>query len=158
MQNEAPGPSHLQIVRLTAKGLRWRRTGHPWVYRNDLEDLPEIPCGRFGGRDRPGRPLPGPGLLQRRLPHRPADGDRRRRAGRPRLLGGPPQTGPGLSAAGGGRYRRLPPDLRRGGRVSGPGGGLLRRPPGRPDPASGYGAAAAGDHRPAGWRTSLLRR
>ena len=45
MQNEAPGPSHLQIVRLTAKGLRWRRTGHPWVYRNDLEDLPEIPAG-----------------------------------------------------------------------------------------------------------------
>ena len=45
MQNEAPGPSHLQIVRLTAKGLRWRRTGHPWVYRNDLEYLPEIPAG-----------------------------------------------------------------------------------------------------------------
>ena len=45
MKNAAPGPSHLQIVRLTAKGLRWRRTGHPWVYRNDLEDLPEIPAG-----------------------------------------------------------------------------------------------------------------
>jgi 23S rRNA (cytosine1962-C5)-methyltransferase len=45
MQNEAPGPSHLQVVRLTPKGLRWRRTGHPWVYRNDLEDLPEIPAG-----------------------------------------------------------------------------------------------------------------
>ena len=45
MQNAAPGPSLLQTVRLTAKGLRWRRTGHPWVYRNDLEGLPEIPAG-----------------------------------------------------------------------------------------------------------------
>jgi 23S rRNA (cytosine1962-C5)-methyltransferase len=39
-------PSHnLRIVRLTAKGVRWRRTGHPWVYRNDLEGSPEIPPG-----------------------------------------------------------------------------------------------------------------
>ena len=45
MKNGAPGPSHLGMVRLTAKGLRWRRTGHPWVYRNDLEGLPEIPAG-----------------------------------------------------------------------------------------------------------------
>jgi 23S rRNA (cytosine1962-C5)-methyltransferase len=45
MKNGSSGPSHLQVVRLTAKGLRWRRTGHPWVYRNDLEDLPEIPAG-----------------------------------------------------------------------------------------------------------------
>ena len=45
MTKDASGPSHLQVVRLTAKGVRWRRTGHPWVYRNDLEDLPEIPAG-----------------------------------------------------------------------------------------------------------------
>ena len=45
MQNQAPGPSHLPVVRLTPKGLRWRRTGHPWVYRNDLEDVAEIPAG-----------------------------------------------------------------------------------------------------------------
>jgi 23S rRNA (cytosine1962-C5)-methyltransferase len=45
MHNEAPSHSHLPVVRLTAKGLRWRRTGHPWVYRNDLEDLPQIPAG-----------------------------------------------------------------------------------------------------------------
>ena len=45
MKKDASGPSHLQVVRLTAKGLRWRRSGHPWVYRNDLEDLPEIPAG-----------------------------------------------------------------------------------------------------------------
>jgi 23S rRNA (cytosine1962-C5)-methyltransferase len=45
MKNGAPGPCRLQEVRLTAKGLRWRRTGHPWVYRNDLEGFPEIPAG-----------------------------------------------------------------------------------------------------------------
>lgn len=45
MKQDASGPSHLQAVRLTAKGLRWRRTGHPWVYRNDLEFLPNVPAG-----------------------------------------------------------------------------------------------------------------
>ena len=45
MQNETPAPSPLKKVRLTAKGVRWRRTGHPWVYRNDLEGQPEIPPG-----------------------------------------------------------------------------------------------------------------
>ncbi len=30
----------LPEVRLTLKGLRWRRTGHPWIYRNDLKYLP----------------------------------------------------------------------------------------------------------------------
>ena len=43
--NEAPGRGHQRMVRVTAKGLRWRRTGHPWVYRNDLEGSPEIPAG-----------------------------------------------------------------------------------------------------------------
>jgi len=38
-------PANLQTVRLTAKGLRWRRSGHPWIYRNDLENLPAIPAG-----------------------------------------------------------------------------------------------------------------
>jgi 23S rRNA (cytosine1962-C5)-methyltransferase len=37
--------SALPVVRLTPKGLRWRRTGHPWVYRDDLESRPE---GRSG--------------------------------------------------------------------------------------------------------------
>jgi 23S rRNA (cytosine1962-C5)-methyltransferase len=45
MKKDTSDPSHLQVVRLTAKGVRWRRTGHPWIYRNDLEDLPEIPAG-----------------------------------------------------------------------------------------------------------------
>ena len=47
MKIGAPGASHLPMVRLTPKGLRWRRTGHPWVYRNDLEGQPEIPAGEL---------------------------------------------------------------------------------------------------------------
>jgi 23S rRNA (cytosine1962-C5)-methyltransferase len=57
---KSAAPANLQTVRLTAKGLRWRRTGHPWIYRNDLEDLPAIlagdlvavadPGGRFIGQ------------------------------------------------------------------------------------------------------------
>ena len=54
MKNEAPGPSHSGMVRLTAKGLRWRRTGHPWVYRNDLEGSPEIPAGALVAVSDPG--------------------------------------------------------------------------------------------------------
>ena len=58
MQNGAPGHSHLRMVRLTAKGLRWHRTGHPWVYRNDLEGQPEIPGGDLVAvADRGGRVL-----------------------------------------------------------------------------------------------------
>jgi 23S rRNA (cytosine1962-C5)-methyltransferase len=33
------------VARLTAKGLRWHRTGHPWVYRDDLETDPGAPAG-----------------------------------------------------------------------------------------------------------------
>jgi 23S rRNA (cytosine1962-C5)-methyltransferase len=33
--------SSLPEVRLTPKGLRWHRTGHPWIYRDDLESGPE---------------------------------------------------------------------------------------------------------------------
>jgi 23S rRNA (cytosine1962-C5)-methyltransferase len=60
MNNETPGPSPQGTVRLTAKGLRWHRTGHPWVYRNDLESQPDLaagdlvavadPAGRFLGQ------------------------------------------------------------------------------------------------------------
>jgi len=39
--------SLLPEVRLTAKGLRWQRTGHPWVYRNDLEGQPNLPPGEL---------------------------------------------------------------------------------------------------------------
>ena len=76
MKNEALAPSGLPMVRLTAKGVRWRRTGHPWVYRNDLEGSPEIPAGALVAVADPTGSFPGPGFLQRRLPHRPADGDR----------------------------------------------------------------------------------
>ena len=54
MKDGAPSPSPLRMVRLTAKGLRWRRTGHPWVYRNDLEDQPEIPAGELVALADPG--------------------------------------------------------------------------------------------------------
>lgn len=30
------GTQELPVVRITAKGLRWQRTGHPWLYRDDL--------------------------------------------------------------------------------------------------------------------------
>ena len=54
MKNEAPGPSQVGVVRLTAKGLRWHRTGHPWVYRNDLDGSPEIPSGALVSVSDPG--------------------------------------------------------------------------------------------------------
>ena len=37
----------LPEVRLTPKGLRWLRTGHPWVYRNDLEAPPNLAAGEL---------------------------------------------------------------------------------------------------------------
>ncbi len=45
-------------VSLTAKGLRWQRTGHPWVYRDDVQARDPAPSGqivRVKGPD--GRPL-----------------------------------------------------------------------------------------------------
>ena len=54
MKNDAPALSPSGMVRLTAKGLRWRRTGHPWVYRNDLEGSPEIPSGALVAVSDPG--------------------------------------------------------------------------------------------------------
>ena len=52
--------------------------------------------------------------------------------------------------AGGGRYRRLPPDLRRGGRVSGPGGGLYGGHLAIQTLHPGMERRSAGDHGPAG--------
>lgn len=45
MEKVQVGTGELPVARLTAKGLRWRRTGHPWVYRDDLEKDPEAPSG-----------------------------------------------------------------------------------------------------------------
>jgi 23S rRNA (cytosine1962-C5)-methyltransferase len=39
--------SQLPEVRLTAKGWRWQRTGHPWIYRDDLAAPPELPGGEI---------------------------------------------------------------------------------------------------------------
>jgi 23S rRNA (cytosine1962-C5)-methyltransferase len=36
---------HPPEVRLTAKGLRWQRTGHPWLYRDDLAAGSDLPGG-----------------------------------------------------------------------------------------------------------------
>jgi len=38
---------HLPQVRLTAKGWRWQRTGHPWVYRDDLAAPPALAGGEL---------------------------------------------------------------------------------------------------------------
>jgi 23S rRNA (cytosine1962-C5)-methyltransferase len=38
---------HLPEVRLTAKGWRWQRTGHPWIYRDDLASPPQLPSGEL---------------------------------------------------------------------------------------------------------------
>jgi 23S rRNA (cytosine1962-C5)-methyltransferase len=38
---------HLPEVRLTAKGWRWQRTGHPWIYRDDLAAPPALPGGEL---------------------------------------------------------------------------------------------------------------
>ncbi len=37
----------MPVVRLTGKGLRWQRTGHPWVYRDDLALDPAPPAGEL---------------------------------------------------------------------------------------------------------------
>jgi 23S rRNA (cytosine1962-C5)-methyltransferase len=35
----------LPVVRLTGKGRRWRLSGHPWIYRDDLAAEPTLPSG-----------------------------------------------------------------------------------------------------------------
>jgi 23S rRNA (cytosine1962-C5)-methyltransferase len=37
----------LPEVRVTAKGWRWQRTGHPWIYRDDLAAPPQLPGGEL---------------------------------------------------------------------------------------------------------------
>ncbi|MBI4796295.1 MAG: class I SAM-dependent rRNA methyltransferase [Deltaproteobacteria bacterium] len=38
---------HPPELRLTAKGWRWQRTGHPWIYRDDLTAPPALPGGEL---------------------------------------------------------------------------------------------------------------
>jgi 23S rRNA (cytosine1962-C5)-methyltransferase len=56
MKNQPIQPEDLPPVRLTGKGWRWQRTGHPWVYRDDLKEDPQLPAGElaavFGPGDR----------------------------------------------------------------------------------------------------------
>jgi 23S rRNA (cytosine1962-C5)-methyltransferase len=47
MTNDLPDKPAWPEVRLTPKGLRWWRTGHPWVYRNDLLGQPDLPAGEL---------------------------------------------------------------------------------------------------------------
>ena len=35
----------LPVVQLTGKGRRWRLSGHPWIYRDDLAAEPDLPSG-----------------------------------------------------------------------------------------------------------------
>jgi len=44
----------LPAVRLTAKGLRWQRTGHPWLYRDDLAAPPALAPGELAAVLGPG--------------------------------------------------------------------------------------------------------
>jgi 23S rRNA (cytosine1962-C5)-methyltransferase len=36
---------HLPQVRLTGKGRRWRLSGHPWIYRDDVAEAPALAAG-----------------------------------------------------------------------------------------------------------------
>ena len=47
MEKIQAGEFKLPKVRLTAKGLRWYRTGHPWVFRDDLAEAPMLPSGEL---------------------------------------------------------------------------------------------------------------
>jgi 23S rRNA (cytosine1962-C5)-methyltransferase len=37
----------LPVVQLTGKGRRWRLSGHPWIYRDDLAETPAVPSGEL---------------------------------------------------------------------------------------------------------------
>jgi 23S rRNA (cytosine1962-C5)-methyltransferase len=39
--------TRMPTIRLTPKGVRWHRTGHPWIYRNDLEGQPRVAAGEL---------------------------------------------------------------------------------------------------------------
>jgi 23S rRNA (cytosine1962-C5)-methyltransferase len=41
------GEQRLPVVRITAKGMRWQRTGHPWLYRDDLVGDVKLPPGEL---------------------------------------------------------------------------------------------------------------
>jgi 23S rRNA (cytosine1962-C5)-methyltransferase len=47
MANWFEGTQNLPVVRITTKGLRWQRTGHPWLYRDDLAGEVKLPPGEL---------------------------------------------------------------------------------------------------------------
>jgi 23S rRNA (cytosine1962-C5)-methyltransferase len=47
MANGEQAEAALPEVRLTPKGVRWYRTGHPWIYRNDLMAEAHLPAGEL---------------------------------------------------------------------------------------------------------------
>ncbi len=48
------GKSELPVVRITGKGMRWQRTGHPWLYRDDLAHDAKLPPGELAAVLGPG--------------------------------------------------------------------------------------------------------
>ena len=48
------GKSELPVVRITGKGMRWQRTGHPWLYRDDLVGEVRLPPGELAAVLGPG--------------------------------------------------------------------------------------------------------
>jgi 23S rRNA (cytosine1962-C5)-methyltransferase len=54
MEPQATPSKDLPPVRLTAKGVRWQRTGHPWVYRDDLKEVPQLAAGELAAVLGPG--------------------------------------------------------------------------------------------------------
>ena len=47
MEQLSLGGRDLPVVRLTAKGARWQRTGHPWIYRDDLAGEAKLAAGEL---------------------------------------------------------------------------------------------------------------
>jgi 23S rRNA (cytosine1962-C5)-methyltransferase len=47
MEKWETGAGPRPVLRLRAKGWRWQRTGHPWVYRDDLVEAPDLPAGEL---------------------------------------------------------------------------------------------------------------
>ncbi len=48
------GGPRLPVVRINAKGLRWQRHGHPWLYRDDLAGATALPSGELAAVLAPG--------------------------------------------------------------------------------------------------------
>ncbi len=48
------GTQQLPVLRVTAKGMRWQRTGHPWLYRDDLATAVKLPPGELAAVLGPG--------------------------------------------------------------------------------------------------------